>query len=301
MKHSYNLRRISYQESCGKLLGVERWLNSKGIITENTRFKKILENVSKLYEAHKSQALDSLIQERGNKELWFSLLEASPFELIYETFSNLRRYEISPPKEKLKSIIDGPFLPEEEEKGSGNVNNRNYLFELELAAKLRNRGIKILGFADVKIEFESVNFFIECKRLFSDKNIKSNIERAYEQLKKQMSEKDRGIIALSIEKIYKTDHLIFEATEAETEDRVNQIIDTFIRENEEYWQRIIDIRVVGVFVVLKFIVIIRPKILLTSGFQLAIRPLCSPVNLQYSDYDRLIALGNKLISNDNNF
>ena len=294
MKHYYNLDSISYQECYKKLLDTEKWLNSKGIETKETRFEKILENVKTINESFKSNTIDSMIKEKGNEVLWFSLLEAAPFELICKSFKNLKDHEI--PRKKLKDILGGPFLPKEEEIGDSNVNTRNYLFELELAAKLKSKGINIIGFDDVKFEFESIDFIIECKRIFSDKTVKPNVEKAYEQLKKQMNENKRGIIALSVEKIYKTDHLYFEATEAETEIKINQIIDSFIKENRKYWGNFIDIRIIGIFIVLKFIVIIKPRQLLTSGFQLAVLPLCTPKNLQYSDYDRLMALGNKLMN-----
>ncbi|MBI5204160.1 MAG: hypothetical protein HZA11_04500 [Nitrospirae bacterium] len=297
MKHSYKLDSISYEKSHENLLSVEAWLNSKGIVTENTRFKKIKENVKAIHESLVGHSLGSLITEKGNEELWFSLLEATPFESIYEAFKQLKDHEI--PKRKLTDILSGPFLPKEEESGTSNVNNRNYLFELELASKLKSKGINITGFDDIKFEFESVDFTIECKRIFSDRTVRANIEKAYEQLQKQMAtdEQKRGIIALSIEKIFQIDHLYFEATKAETETRINQYIDSFRKDNRQYWEKIIDIRVIGIFIILKFIVIIEPQHILTHGFQLAVVPLCSPAHLQYRDYDMLMALGNKLANN----
>lgn len=259
MIYSHEVDSISYEESHDNLLAVEAWLNSKGILTANTRFEKIKDNVKAIHDSFVANSLDSLIAEKGNEELWFSLLEATPFESIYKAFKELKDHEI--PKRKLRDILSGPFLPKEEESGTSSVNNRSFLFELELASKLKLKGINVTGFNDVKFEFESVNFTIECKRIFSDKTVKANIEKAYEQLKKQMSsdEKKRGIIALSIEKVFQTDHLYFEATEAETEKRVNQYIDSFIKDNKQYWEKIIDIRIIGIFIFLKFIVIIEPK------------------------------------------
>lgn len=294
MKHSYKLASISYENCHENLLAIEAWLNSKGIITANTRFEKIKENVKAIHDSFIGNSLDALIAEKGNEELWFSLLESTPFESIHEAFKNLKDHEI--PKRKLRDILSGPFLPKEEESGTASVNNRNLLFELELASKLKSKGINVTGFDDVKFAFESVDFVIQCKRIFSDRAVRSNIEIAYEQLRKQMDsdEQKRGIIALSIEKLIQTDHLYFEATEAETEKRINQYIDSFIKNNKQYWEKIIDIRIVGVFIILKFIVIIEPQHMLTHGFQVAIYPQCSPAHLQYSDYDRLMALGNRL-------
>ena len=217
-----------------------------------------------IHDSYVGNSIDSLIAKKGNEELWFSLLEATPFESIYEAFKHLKDHEI--PKRKLTDILSGPFLPKEEESGTSSVNNRNYLFELELASKLKSKGITITGFDDVKFQFESIDFIIECKRIFSDRTVRANIEKAYEQLKKQMgtNEKKRGIIALSIEKICQTDHLYFEATEAKTETRINQYIDSFIKDNKQYWEKIVDIRIIGIFIILKFIVIIEPQHLLSN-------------------------------------
>jgi len=296
MKESYKLDSISYQKSYELLLKVESWLNSKGILTKDTRFEKIKGNVKAIHDSFVGNSLDSLIAEKGIEELWLSLLESTPFESIYKAFKDLKDHEI--PRRKLRDTLSGPFLPTEEKSGTETVNSRNYLFELELASKLKNKGINVNGFDDVKFTFESVDFTIECKRIFSDKTVRTNIEKAYEQLKERMNanEKKRGIIALSIEKIFQTDHLYFSATEAEVGTRINNYIDSFIKQNKQHFLRtILDIRIIGFFIIQKFIAIIEPQHLLTSGFQVAVHPLCSPAHFQYSDYDRLMALGNTLL------
>lgn len=293
---SNKLNSISYQKLYDELINTKKWLNSKRINTINTRFEEILNTVKEINEHYKSNTLNSIIEKKGNEQLWFSLLESNAFTLIYESFKDLKDHDL--PRNKLRCSLQGPFLPREEVTGESNVNNRNLLFELELAAKLKSKGIDITGFDDIKFYHDSVEFVVECKRISSKKSVKSNISKAHDQIKQSMKNKNniKGIIALSVEKLFKTDEYILKVeTEDEIKDKVSQILNYFIRENKKYWDNIIDIRIVSIFIVLKFIAIIKSKRnMLTSGFQIDIVPLCSPQSLQFCDYNLLMSLGKQL-------
>lgn len=281
----FSLEKENYQQIHDGLVQAKSWLNSIGVKTDGTRFDKIIANVDLMNKHFKNKTLESLIDTKGNEELWFSLLESHAFVDIYEAFKDLKDDKL--PRKKLQDVLDGPFLPREEVKGDANVNNRNFLFELELAARFKKQGVLPTGFEDIKFTYNEHNFNIQCKRIFSKKRVKDNIAGAYKQLQQQMTavSGERGIIAISIEKIFETDRLILLVDTPEAIDpKIDKIFNSFRMDNSTYWEKFIDPRIVGIFVVLKFIIEIQNIRLLTRGTFIECIPLCSEKHLQFVDY-----------------
>lgn len=73
---------------------------------------------------------------------------------------------------------------------------------------VQKAGIDVIGFDDIKIKLNSRNIFIECKRLGSKSKdrMKNNLIEASKQINQKIinsnNKKSRGIIALSIEKLF---------------------------------------------------------------------------------------------------
>ena len=158
------------------------------------------------------------------------------------------------PRRKLKEALSGPLLSRNEVPDTENVNSRNIFFELDLAARLMNQGIKVTGFEDVQFDYEGYTFCVQCKRLLSEANIKHNIAKAYDQVQKALSvhKKTRGIIALSIEKLWKIDGLVLDVqSPAEAGMRISHDLDKFRREHSHLWDGFLNINVVGIILSFK--------------------------------------------------
>lgn len=275
----------SYQEILNKLNPCELWLKSLNIPTSNSRLSEIIGYIDSLNSHYNNQTLPSLIEEVGNEKLWFALLESRAFITIHEAFLGLNQSRL--PKKKLEEILKGPFLPTDEKPGDANVNARNCLFELELAARMKSSGFNVTGFDDIEFDYSNNKFNIQCKRLFSVRNMSYNINRAYEQLGGKLNNNaGKGIIALAIEKIEETDRYLLDvSSKQEGGNKVNQRIVSIIQKYGNLWHNFIDIRVIGVLICLKFISIIRDEgPLLASGFFIGCDPLCSNQSTQF--YDR---------------
>ncbi len=207
-------------------------------------------------------------------------MDAFAFIEIYKALSKQNDLPQKKLMDKLKESVKGPFLQKNENPLISNVNSRNALFELELAAKISNSGIKLFDLDDIQFEYDSYNFHVECKRLISKDKVEENIEKAYKQLQVKLNDKnDRGIIALSLDKLPKIDNKVFPTDNTERiYEKFNLIGDIFRNQYQKVWSRFIDIRIISIFLFIKFISIQKDNdknlpLYLTS-WQIDIIPLC---------------------------
>jgi hypothetical protein len=90
--------------------------------------------------------------------------------------------------------------------------------ELVLAANWRNAGANVeLGEPDIRIVLGGTNFFVECKRPFSAKSVRRNIEDAAGQLRKALGgplqESSYGLVAVSVSRIFNPGNVMCRAPE----------------------------------------------------------------------------------------
>lgn len=271
MKESFST--INYDQLLDDLNTVKQWLESLGRRVANTRFDTILKNVAAINDHDKTKSLDRLIESVGDETICYSLTESIAFVEIFKTFRHLSPSII--PKAKLKDILGGPFLPSEEVTGTANVNNRNILFELELAAKLMDNKIEVKGFDDFEFSYEGKDYFIQCKRPFSERNFEDNIiNNAVEKLEQKLvDDKQAGIIAISLEKLVPIDEQFQDLSQ------IKKILEPigaeFIKTHEHYWKNIDNPKIIIVLLVFKFVVRLLKENLLTTCFLRGIRHIKS--------------------------
>lgn len=123
------------------------------------------------------------------------------FITIFEQLCKLKRNQLH--LKPIKESLNGPLLPHDEGKDGGSIHARNFLFEIELAARLQARGVSIISFDDIEFDFEGTIVNVQCKRLHSSTRVQDNLDKVCEQIAKRISDtKKRGIIAVGMGKIF---------------------------------------------------------------------------------------------------
>ncbi len=189
---------LSFHAILTDLRRLQEFLASLDLIVESGR---IAAHVRSIDELERSRRVGDLDHIDDNQTLW-SLLEA--VELV-EIFEQLGDYSPSVLAKKFKLILKGPGTPDAEDSASNLA--RNTAFELSLAAKLRRTGVfrDLLENPDILCEADGLKFLIQCKRPLEEKGIARNIERATEQLRRDLRAPEyvgaHGVIAISLSRI----------------------------------------------------------------------------------------------------
>jgi hypothetical protein len=257
---------ISYKETLHKLKEAEHWLNSLGIETVGTRFGELGKNIEIINSEYQRGNIDNLRTIMRLDVAYYSLTESQAFISIYEAFKNLNPNHL--PKRKLKSILEGPFFSGDEISGDANVNPRNILFEIELAARFIKSGFEVFGFEDLIFRFDRFKVYVQCKRPNSGKSLKTNIETAYRQLKSKediFKKNARGMIAIAADKLFGIDTKILPVEhEREIDREVNARTADFVKLSRSAWRGISNQQVLAILLVFKFMALVKPMELLTS-------------------------------------
>lgn len=275
MKEKAMIPTISYEQILHELKETEQWLNSLNIETAGTRFEMVSKNIETINSEYKKVNINNLRTAMGLDVAYYSLTESHAFISIYKAFKNLNPNHL--PKRKLKLSLAGPFLPREEISGSANVNPRNLLFEIELAARFINSGLVVLGFEDIGFGFEEFKIYVQCKRPHNKKSLKTNIEDAYHQLKFRndiFQENVKGMIAISADKLFGIDNKILLINrEEEIGRQVNARTADFVNSYQSAWQGILSQEVLAILLIFKFMALVKPIDLLTSVYFIIAIPL----------------------------
>jgi len=274
----------NYSQIYQELGEAQSWLKWLNIKTENTRFEEIIQNVQRINDKFIKDPSSVISGDIDIETFWYSLTDAYSIIKVYESMKSLKSDKI--PRKKLKDSLHGPLLPNEEVPSKGNVNSRNLFFELELAANLMKSNISVIGFEDVTFAFEGYRFCVQCKRLLSKNNIAHNIKHAYDQLNKPLSEdeKCRGIIALSIEKLFDIDELVLDVENTEqAEELVNKTLDNFRKQYDCYWKNFLNIRFICVILAYKSLMMVKTSGIHSLIYMLDFIPLQPHPQLQFAD------------------
>ncbi|MEW5911460.1 MAG: hypothetical protein AB1814_02830 [Thermodesulfobacteriota bacterium] len=294
---SHNFSRITFSEQLEKLKETEKWLQGIGIVTSGSRFQEILKIVEAVVEHYNRGRIADLETKYGSQTVWAALLDSLAFIDIHEEFRYLKSHER--PISKLRSILEGPLHSWEESPDKNNIQPRNTLFELEVAARLKKSGLQITGFDDVDFIFQHATINVQCKRVHSPKQVKANIDKASEQFRKRMDPegKIRGIICLAIDKLTGTEDKIIKVNnEGEIGLRLNQVINTFREQYKHTWIGLLNINILAVMIFLRAIIDIKdnPYDLRTSACQVAVCAISDEQYLQFTDKRLIKNLSEKL-------
>lgn len=297
---SPTITRKTFEEDIFLLEKVTEWLDSIGITTSGTRFKQLLDRNKEIVAALKENRVDSLIDDHGNLVLWQAITDANSFIKVYNSFHNEKSHLL--PRKSLKIILEGPFLPWDENPKLDNIGSRNILFELETAAVLKEAGVQLIGFDDVDFTFNGVRFNAQCKRVHSPKQIKNNVEKAIQQFTKRMgSENIKGLLCLSIDKLTEKENKILQVkTVQELEPIIAPILHEFIKDNRYLWTNIPNINIIGMLVSCQIVAWVREGEgnILTTCRQLMMDIIPNNQMFEETDHRLIMELSRKLKDNN---
>jgi hypothetical protein len=276
----------SIGEIIAHIVRARDWFEGIAISTAGTRLECILDRAHKILNTITAQPLGIGHTEEDN---YYALTDGIGFGRIAIRMSKLPSHLL--PRRTLQDILKGPLAVSDEDAQSNDP--RNKFVELELAANLPYAGFKLVGFDDLKFEFEGYRYVIECKRPFCDGNLNDNIEKAYRQLQRKLNNSsDRGIVAVAVEKVFGLDRPIDDLESASDASRfAYSIAQQFMRKVRGYESTWIDHRVVGVVAIIRFILKTKTPDLVGANYMynyiLALVKFATPQSAQPADSIRL--------------
>jgi hypothetical protein len=203
---------------------------SLGLNPEANRLCLHIDTIETLEEARQGQNLDQIDDEQT---LW-SMTEAVELAEIYH---NLADYDLHTLRRKFKLILKGPGTPGCEDSDSNLA--RNTAFELSLAAKLRQTNVfrRLAENPDIICEANGTTVLVQCKRPLEEKGIIRNIERAAEQLRRDLqdpgNQNAKGVIAISLSRVLSPKLGLLRGTSTQAvRDVVAQEVDDIAQRNQ---------------------------------------------------------------------
>lgn len=138
-------------------------------------------------------------------------------------------------------------------------------------------GFQNIRFEDVTFEFNKYKICVQCKRPQSPRSVCSNIRNAYKQLIPKNSLFDsvtKGMIAISTDKILNLDDKIFHVkSESEISQFAEQTAKYFLAKFSSCLLNILNVDVLAILLMVKFIVILEPQKLLIAANYVRVHPL----------------------------
>lgn len=152
-------------------------------------------------------------------------------------------------RRKLRDVLNGPYLPSEEDPNSNQA--RNILFELNLAAKLWTAGLapKLGEHPDLSCVTDTAEIFIECKRPFSWPGGEAGLRNAEAQLRSQLPSArggPHGVVALSVARLVIPGNQLFTFQDEASGRRAAKEVLSQIADRLELIWRSLDERIIGV-------------------------------------------------------
>lgn len=266
------IKKSTYKELLKDMNKVQKWLNSIDIKTEGTRFEGAKNNCMIIMSYYENNNIDSINKVMKYEEINETFSTCMDYISIYRNLSKFDKNHL--PKRKIKDSLLGPFLKKDEVGNKGDNHARNILFELEMASLLLGSKIEVEGFEDVKFKFNSYKFYIECKRPLSNNSVKDNMDKAYNQLNNRLKdEKDRGIIAISLDKVIgKEKNIISKILLAKNKSallyREANLVDNFAREHQNIWHNFNHPNIIGIFLRFNFMSFLKEENILIQRYGL---------------------------------
>jgi hypothetical protein len=185
---------------------MDGWLSSLGIRLRPDRWHEAARLVRKARDQRERI-------ERGGSRVAIPNYLHGLFEVMgmYEVMRAFHTNHSGALKAKLARALDGAVAPSDEK--SRNSAARDMMFELELAAALKNGGADIeLGEPDIQMRLLGQLFLMECKRPFVENSVLRNVEDAASQLGKDLDkpghEMAYGVVAISLSRVLLEGNLV---------------------------------------------------------------------------------------------
>jgi hypothetical protein len=254
------------------------------IPTAGTRLEKINEYFDELLNPTKPEG-GPLEEDATDEDAYYALSDGAGFGLITTEMSKLRSDQL--PRRALRDILGGPLTASKEDSTSSD--SRNKFVELELAAHFSSAGLHLLGFDDLKFEFEGHTYLVECKRPFHERTLDDNIEKAYTQLRAKLDDSsDRGIVAVAVEKVFGLESMLHPIrSAASATDFAKSLAKEFRTRISKYGRTWVDTRVVGILAIFRFLWGIKVPERVSSSYILGLIKFASPQTGQEAENGRL--------------
>jgi hypothetical protein len=270
------------------------WYQSIGFKLSGTRLEKIQDYL--LYQLLNTATPEARALEEGtaDENTYYALSDGAGFGLIAEEIVKLPSHIIR--RSTLKHLLEGPLAPSEET--PDNSRARNEFVELEMAAYFSKAGFKLLGFDDLKFEFEGVEYQVECKRPFSAGALDPNIGDAYRQLSPKLNRDDsRGIIAIAVEKVFDLDRNFQKVLSLSDVSEIGiKVADKFRTKVVKFDSQWVDTRLVGILAIIRFLVKTEEPQTIGPSYSLGLIMRTSPGVGQAVDCERLKRMVSQLQS-----
>jgi hypothetical protein len=170
------LNRKRYDQIQAEFDQALRWYDGYVPPAIGRRFAKYQQNIAALVEAYDAGKIADLLQRISEEELTNSLAEATELIAIEKGLSSLTGQD-KPLTELIRKITNGPEYARQEDQNRSTNAARNFAFEMLLAAYSVASGFKLdlAHIADLAIDDDGNDLFIEAKRPTTRRNVKSNV------------------------------------------------------------------------------------------------------------------------------
>lgn len=283
----------SYDKILQELYNVEEWLKSLNISFDGSRFAKYRKNIGMLNKYYKEGRIEEFIRLKKFKEIMFSLTESSEFSTIYQQLKDVNSKSL---KDRLKIVVQGPFMINQEAPTKSSGQPRDFLFELNLIAHLKAAGFQLFfdSYSDAHCMFESKHILFECKRPQSQNSVNQNFMIAKKQLTTSLDKlsipNSKGIIAISISKILnKGEMFMIGKNKADLNYKLNYEMQLFWDNFEQLEKEVLDTRIIGIFVLLNTPAVIDEIKLIIEVQEIRVAPTCLQNSADFHFLKRMIA------------
>ncbi|MDS4039632.1 MAG: hypothetical protein RKP20_00435 [Candidatus Competibacter sp.] len=285
--------RTNYADLADQYQAAYNWFESFGFNVAVTRLRRYKACIDELARHYRDGTLNTAPFKRDFASQVTSLFEATEIMRIHRGLASLYSSGL---KDKLQAVLsgkDGRPSPSEFDPG------RDTAFELLIASRCQRAGFKVeIGSeADLIIDFNGVELFVECKRLKSGGTVSKRVKSALKQLHRRYKNgrqplSARGIVAFSITDSANPDHgLMIGDTPEEVGAKVQRHVDQFIVRHQALWQGVQDKRTIGAFVELSAPTVVESENLFTTCHQVGMNNSCPQGTL---DMALLMAFARKL-------
>jgi hypothetical protein len=283
----------SYDEIIKQLDNVERWFKSLRIGFSGSRFDTYRRNIEILNKHHQEGRIKEFVELRDFKEIVFSLAESSEFSTIYQQLKDVDPKFL---RKRLKLVAQGPLMIDQEDPMKSTGQPRDHLFELNMIARLKAAGFQVVfdTHSDARCIFESKDILFECKRPQTRDSVERNFLKAKDQLTESLDTLNKadckGIIALGIGKILNKGQMFLvgkneTALDAKLDLEIKKAWDDF----EHLERKVLDTRIIGIFLLLNTPAVIDDMKLLTDVQEARVAPTCLKNSADFHFLKRMIA------------
>lgn len=293
MSHIYVSQ--TYIDASRRLDAACSWLRGIGVESSNTRVGKYQRIFADLARCQLADALDEFFALHSFPEWVNAAHETAELVRIYEGLHGTHDENlITRLRDALRShelyVLDGD-----------DRSGRDFTFELSIAAKFARHGytVDFGADADVEVVVDGATFFIECKRLKSERKIQRRIKEGLKQLHRRYIASNnpvaaRGILALSIGKTVNSALGLLDANnDNDLGTKATHHNQMFIEKYRKYWQMKVDPRTLGVLVVLDTPGMLRSEKMLVTVHEVAMNH-CIPAGTD--DYRLLLNVANEVFA-----